>query len=167
MLASLDIEKLLADLEADEVNNLVISDNLITKTLKGKTIKNIYIDSRENPETLTFETTEGELISFETEGDCCSHCWFADFFNIQALINEEVLGSYEIELEDYDYNTDDGRCTQSEDGIYGYKIYTKKGTAVLSFRDSSNGWYGGWINQTTDHSRYYSLKNMTNWMSEF
>lgn len=41
------------------------------------------------------------------------------------------------------YNVDDGRTRQKYDEAYGYKIFTDKGQADIIFRNSSNGYYGG------------------------
>jgi hypothetical protein len=29
--------------------------------------------------------------------------------------------------------------------VYGYKLRTDKGHATIAFRNSSNGYYGGWL----------------------
>jgi hypothetical protein len=52
----------------------------------------------------------------------------------------EVTGVREVPLD----IPNDGRTRQEEDAAYGYEITTTKGVVSLAFRNSSNGYYGGW-----------------------
>lgn len=108
----------------------------------GDVITKIY--SSEDFESLVFECTDG-FHHFYTDADCCSESWFADIFGFSNLIGATVLSAQEISLDAY--NEADGRERQECDKIYGYRLITSKGIAVVSFRNSSNGYYGG---------RYYS-----------
>lgn len=36
------------------------------------------------------------------------------------------------------------RSRQEEDRVYGYALTTERGTITLAFRNSSNGYYGGY-----------------------
>lgn len=114
--------------------------------LNNKIITNIYIDKVDGS-SLIFCTNEGQYtddkyIEFNVTGDCCSESWFSDFFGLNNLLNEKVLFVTEIYLDDT-YECDNERSRQSFDQVYGYKFVTNKGCAVLSFRNSSNGYYGG------------------------
>lgn len=116
-----------------------MSDELI-KQLEGKTINRILVSADE--EALAFETDQG-LVAFSTEGDCCSNSWFSDLTGVDALIGGKVIDAAEIEMPEY--NVEDGRTRQEFDSAYGYKVVTDKGRAQIVFRNSSNGYYGGWM----------------------
>jgi len=113
------------------------------KELVGKKIKEIYIDA-DNQWYLKFITDDGDIV-YETEGDCCSESWFADVICIDALLGAIVNVVDEVEMYSVT-DTEDSRCRQEYDAIYGYKFQTDKGWADIVFRNSSNGYYGGWLN---------------------
>lgn len=107
--------------------------------LKGKTISRVLIAPDQGE--IVFDTTDGP-ISFGVEGDCCSESWFSDIYNGDALLGT-VASAEEIEMPDY--NVEDGRTRQDVDSVYGYRITTDKGAATIAFRNSSNGYYGGYL----------------------
>lgn len=116
--------------------------------LVGKTIKNIYF----NKNNLRFVTDEGSF-TFEVEGGCCSHSEFWDFFGVENLLkNGLVKGVDSVELEGFPSKPEgDDDLTQ----YYGYKIISEsptwgEQTSVFSFRNMSNGYYGGWMSETED-----------------
>lgn len=110
-----------------------------SKELLGKKINKIFI----NGEYLKFETDKGDVY-FQVEGDCCSHSYFYDFEGVERLLNNGEVKSFE-EIPDMP------QPKQPEyDAIaaYGYRITTEdkkfgEVSSVLSFRNESNGYYGG------------------------
>lgn len=109
--------------------------------LKDETIKCIRMD---NGTAIQFETIDGKLFSFNAVGDCCSSSWIEHLTNVYAILGEKV-----IKAEGMQY-TDDG---DSEDDytsikIYSAQIHTAKGTFEIEMRNSSNGYYGGWLEST-------------------
>lgn len=108
--------------------------------LVGKSIRSIWIS--DDQRTLSFETDQG-TVTYDAEGDCCSESWFADITGVSALLGGTVTTAQEISMDGY--NVNDGRCRQEEDAAYGIKITTNKGYADIVYRNSSNGYYGGWI----------------------
>ena len=112
--------------------------------LVGKKIQKVFM----NEDCLKFETDRGNVI-FTVEGDCCSHSYFHDFIGVKKLLeNGHVVSAKEIELADAEDNTadTDGDYLQ----FYGFEIVTVHPTfgdqtSVFSFRNSSNGFYGGWM----------------------
>lgn len=87
---------------------------------------------------LIFETENGFYV-YVTYGDCCSESWFQDITGISSLINAIVLEVNEISLGEVD------GTRQDVDQIYGVKIKTDKGWTDIVFRNSSNGYYGGYL----------------------
>lgn len=86
-------------------------------------------------------------------GDCCSHSYFYDFIGVDKLLNNgPVVSAREVELKESDPR---GVVPEHEHEyeyesikVYGYEIVTEDPnfgpvTTVFSFRNSSNGYYGG------------------------
>lgn len=85
--------------------------------------------------------TNGDTFYFFAEGDCCSSSWFYRMKNIKALIGQEVIAI--AEGDNSDINTDDGLTQQESDSAYSTLLLTRKGGTDITFRNSSNGYYGG------------------------
>jgi hypothetical protein len=111
------------------------------KALIGKTITELHINDDQS--VLVFTTASGELFAYSTEGDCCSESWWADITGVSALLGGTVATAEEVSMDSY--NVEDGRSRQCSDEAYGYKLTTNKGYVDLVFRNSSNGYYGGWM----------------------
>lgn len=171
MLSSIDINSLLEELKADEeikITNYVWSgDQELNEALQGKVITNVWVDRSESPKFMTFEVEGGDLFSFYAEGDCCSDSWFADFFNVSKLIGQKIIGIGSIDLKEYEYNIEDGRGLQDVDQVYGFRFYTDDVVAVLAFRNSSNGYYGGWLTSYNKHSQEVCISDKEHWVSDF
>lgn len=147
------------------------------KDLIGATVNKIYI----NEDTLVFDTNKG-MLAYEVTGDCCSHSYFYDFQKPEYLINGDprmVVDVKEVELVEGDYNwvpyTSDERKAkglQAEDdysdcvACYGYQIVTVNQewgevTSVFSFRNDSNGYYGGSLSKVSVPSDLSNLTEIT------
>jgi hypothetical protein len=135
--------------------------------LLGAIINAVWVS--ECSETIYFEIEGYGLMGFDAVGDCCSESWFADFLGVKSIIGSPVVRVSALDLEEaFKYNVNDGRGRQDEDEVYGYLIEVENGgKGVLSFRNSSNGYYGGWLEEA------YSLRlgdatcisNQENWFS--
>lgn len=110
--------------------------------LLNRTIAEIRV----NEEYLVFTDTEGQVFGYRVIGDCCSHSYFYDFHHPERLLKgNPVAAVEEIELGD-DETGEYGDVV----ACYGYRITTNDETfgpvsTVFSFRNSSNGYYGGWM----------------------
>lgn len=119
--------------------------NTIEK-LVGRTIKKIYM----NEDYLKFETDLGTFV-YAVEGDCCSHSYFHDFIGVKKLLAGNPVKSVKpVELAQSDSRVQVNRNDSEEIAYYGYEIVTEDPkfgdvTSVFSFRNSSNGYYGGWM----------------------
>lgn len=115
------------------------------KELIGRKITGISIS--EDHETLAFETDKGTIV-YTALGGCCSESWFADITGVCELLRGGAVKT--VETIDMDgYNVDDGRCRQECDEAYGFKLTTSSGYTDIVFRNSSNGYYGGWLDGGT------------------
>ena len=109
------------------------------KELLNLQIDKIYVEKGE--ESIIF-ITDKRTIKYTAYGDCCSETWFADIIGIENLLGQIVKKVEDIDMPET-YNTDDGRCRQECDSVYSFKITTDKGYCDIIFRNSSNGYYGG------------------------
>src|SRR5258708_242338 len=124
------------------------------KDLIGKKVNKVYI----NEIYLRFDT-DGGIFTYEVEGDCCSSSYFYDFFGLDNLIKNGIIKEIkEVELHPYDilktnWGMKDSKHEDSDIEVYGFQITTEckdygDVTSVFSFRNSSNGYYGGSINKS-------------------
>lgn len=117
---------------------------MIEGGLIGKKINKIFM----NKEYLRFETDAGN-VTFTIYGDCCSYSFFYDFYGVGNLLkNGRVKEFKEVQLDPLSDN--EYGCTS----VYGFQITTESEefgemTSVFSFRNESNGYYGGWMEDSS------------------
>jgi hypothetical protein len=111
--------------------------------LIGKTLTGMKIAADKG--AILFETSDGDIIA-RCDADCCSHTWVEHIelpalgfparvtavdnldFDANAIRDQEVDGEYHELIQ-----------------FYGCKISTDRGEIVIDYRNSSNGYYGGWL----------------------
>lgn len=107
----------------------------------GKTIAEFKFTSR----VLEFTFKDGEPLRLYAKGSCCSSSWFEQISGEEALAPGAVVKKIEfIQLKDV---IDNREVEDKWDYIqfYGVKFVTNKGYADVDMRNSSNGYYGGYI----------------------
>lgn len=121
------------------------------KNLVGRVINSVTISKNRN--LITFNTDQGP-IHYYTEGDCCSSSWI-EHFEYEGIEGSTVISFTEKNIEPY---KDDLIPTlypdnqQEYDQWYFYDIVTTKGTFTIEMRNSSNGYYGGYLIYLSDHT---------------
>ncbi|GAB3251630.1 DUF7448 domain-containing protein [Kineosporia babensis] len=115
------------------------------QALIGATIGEIWISE----DRLTFNTDRG-FVSYWVDGDCCSHSYFFDFHGVYHLLTNGPVTAFEaVELGPGDPGYHVKNVDSYEDiKVYGYRLTTDHQqfgpvSSVFSFRNSSNGYYGG------------------------
>lgn len=116
------------------------------KKMVGTSVKRIFFTT----DHLQFETDKGSF-AFGVEGDCCSHSLFYDFYGVKNLLsNGKITEVKQVDLDPKGKDYNDARNDyESEDiKIYGVQFTTESKefgpvTSVFSFRNYSNGYYGG------------------------
>lgn len=118
-------------------------ERLVGRNVTGVLMSNEY---------LVFETdAEGgadqEPIAFVAHGDCCSYSYFYDFVGVRWLLeNGPVLQAYSKD----EWPQPDNDDCDTRTLAYGFVIVTESErfgevTSLVSFRNDSNGYYGGWM----------------------
>ena len=108
--------------------------------LFGTRIDAIRID-RDEQHYLSFDTDAG-TVHLEACGDCCSESWFYHILGVKALLGHTIT---DIEIVKDDAEPPDDFSRQDYDRIYGVNFRTTGGMVDVEFRNSSNGYYGGWL----------------------
>lgn len=122
--------------------------------LVGKKITNIRMDEN----YLIFHTDTNETVSFTVEGDCCSNSYFFDFYGVRQLLDAgKVTSTEEVSLSPGDpgyraetFENGVGYDDWEDTKVYGFRISAVHPlfgeiSGILSFRNDSNGYYGGWM----------------------
>jgi hypothetical protein len=127
--------------------------------LNGKTVREIWMSD----DYLTFVTDDGK-VTYAVYGDCCSDSAFFDFYGVENVLGREVVAFESVSLSPGDpgYRAETFETPANDYGetqVYGYRITTEHPmfghvSAVMSFRNESNGYYGGWM-ELTDYEPTY------------
>lgn len=86
-----------------------------------------------------------ERFAFSVEGDCCSTSYVTEIDGVDAIIGGTLTGLEQIEDGMYESNDDDDRYGGDFITPYAIRMETDKGQACITFHNSSNGYYGGWV----------------------
>jgi hypothetical protein len=135
------------------------------KELVGKTITHIEV-SVDGNYYIRFNVENEEPIVYLAEGDCCSESWFAEVLGAYGALSNKFLVKdvqhMKMPLWAVKHVNTDGKCRQDFDEVYGYKLsvdvlttrynrmlntyldFSGNGTVEIIYRNSSNGYYGGW-----------------------
>lgn len=114
-----------------------MSKELINKIITG-------IKLSDDREAILFQTTEGNIIAC-TEAECCSSTWI-ESIELPALgFPALVLAVDNLEM------PDQGSPSEYEvTKYYGFKIVTDRGEIIIDYRNSSNGYYSGFLRWASD-----------------
>lgn len=138
------------------------TDEALAKAIVGKLVTGILMSE----DVLQFEyddgTENGSLVTYRVDGDCCSYSYFFDFYGVEKLIGARVTAFEPVELQEGDpgWLSEDQREVDWETTeVYGYRLTVEHATlgplsAVVSFRNKSNGYYGGWMEIVDDMSHF-------------
>lgn len=123
------------------------------KKIIGKQIRNVSLNNEKDIITFTF--LDGNNQQYGVAGDCCSHSW------IEHLeIPNDIKGATILSVDDSNsvdetendalnpviqHNKDWSSREHESLLVYNTKFHTDKGDIVLEYRNSSNGYYGGYI----------------------
>ncbi len=104
--------------------------------LIGKKITGVEMDG---VEAIRFIVEGREPITYLTDGDCCSRTWIEHVEGVDRLVGGTVASVEDIAMPGDPVAAEAHECL----AFYGLAVKTDKGTAVIDYRNSSNGYYGG------------------------
>lgn len=87
---------------------------------------------------LVFTLTDGRRLKYEAMGDCCSHSWIEHITVPPDIAGVVFTGYSEQDMGESDA---DGECVR----VYQTAFQSPKGEVIVEYRNSSNGYYGGWL----------------------
>jgi len=138
------------------------------KQLKNKIVKQVFI----NDKRLVLQTDQGDF-TFLVYGDCCSDSYFHDFLGADKIIGHKIIYVEKIELKEDEKKHTKSELENSEvTEWYGYRIVVEhpdfgEVSATLSFRNESNGHYGGWMELYDENTSIEGLKEVkVNWLND-
>jgi len=105
--------------------------------LNGLNIKKTEYDEQ----YLTFTLNDGSKIKYYAEGDCCSSSFIESIDDLDVLQDCVILSTESVSGEQIDANDYEVHKWTF------YKFKTNKGYATLSFRNESNGYYDGYLEE--------------------
>ncbi len=143
MMMYADLMRERGNVELADAYSRVIHTGSPFESLIGRTVTGAKTDGGA---ILVIDTVDGP-ISYVAEGDCCSNSWFYRVLDLNNLIGQKVAAV--VEGRD-DVDADDGMTQQDSDSVYSYCILSATGGCEVTFRNSSNGYYGGWLNVSQD-----------------
>lgn len=86
----------------------------------------------------------GGYAHLDPEGDCCSHSWIEHLSGATAFRPGRVVRVEDVEMPE---PTAEEELDHEYLQVYGTRIVLDNGIEVLiDYRNSSNGYYGGWLN---------------------
>lgn len=126
-------------------------DPSIESAFVGRRVNSIRVGE----DVLVFEL-DGYAVTLPVSGDCCSYSYYHDFFGVELLLEGHVITAFEsVDLSPGDPGYRDSTWKEGVEDtadesiqVYGYRFTVEHPawgarSAVFSFRNSSNGYYGG------------------------
>lgn len=103
--------------------------------LIGKRVTAVYI--ADDKEALKFDIEGAEPVIARVDADCCSQTW------VETVETPEHLLGTVTAVEDVPMPDLGSPDEFDVIAYYGCKIHTEKGSCLIDYRNSSNGYYGG------------------------
>jgi hypothetical protein len=119
--------------------NIIFGSGHLFEGMLGRTIDTVALSADKAQIVFRFQDG-GEDAMFEVEGDCCSTSW------IEHLeVPNDVKGAVLTDVANGDYVVGESESEYEEVKVYSTSFKTTKGEIILEFRNSSNGYYGGYL----------------------
>ena len=112
--------------------------------LAGQSLASVEVS--EDKERLVFTLADGRTMTYTAEGDCCSQSWIEHLTVPPDIAGAEVTGWRQQDM---------GQTEQDYETIKVYQtsFATPKGEIIVEYRNSSNGYYGGWLSGPREAGR--------------
>lgn len=98
---------------------------------------------------VTFWFEDGKGVRYTVEGDCCSSSWIEHITIPSGIKGKVITEVKDAPMNFAGYPVDDGVSESDEYGeyiqVYHNAFVTDAGEIILEYRNSSNGYYGGYL----------------------
>lgn len=111
--------------------------------LMGRKILSVQLDAAKV--YLKFITDQGDVL-YGCYADCCSESWINHINGMSELVGGTVEDVDEVDFHAL-LKIEPEATRQEFDRVLFHRIKTEKGWCTLEFRNSSNGYYGGWLEE--------------------
>lgn len=106
------------------------------RKLVGKKLKSVTLNP--SKDLLSVEMEDGATADYGVEGDCCSSSWIE-----HLTVPDDVAGATVVSVDEQ--TTDSFQKDYESIEVYETRIRTNRGDVVMEYRNSSNGYYGGYL----------------------
>ena len=118
------------------------------------------VEVSEDKSTLTLCYTDGTESHYRAMGDCCSESWIEhitvpadiDGASITGVSQSGYVSGRRATPEEYAKTEAERQYVDSLE-VYHSAIQTDRGEVIVEYRNDSNGYYGGWLEQVADGVR--------------
>jgi hypothetical protein len=122
------------------------NDSVDFESMLGKTFRKVYRQDSGigDSDALVFEVSDDEAYAMFYEQDCCASCYIEDICgDLQDLENSPIVRAEENGNEEEHDRPSPEEYPDSFTWTF-YRIGTNKGTVVIRWYGSSNGYYSEW-----------------------
>ena len=108
---------------------------------------------------LKFITDQGN-VTYGCYADCCSESWINHINGMSELVGGTVEDVDEVDF--YALLKVEPESTKQDfDQVLFHRVKTEKGWCTFEFRNSSNGYYGGWLEEVASVPKDEEMQNIT------
>lgn len=110
----------------------------------------------QTPHQLTFVSSEGQTITIDLIGDCCSASFFDDdsLLDVKGLLGERLMSIEEVS-NDREYPDDPDGTYDDVTLHYAMIVKTDKQSISVMWRNESNGYYSGWVEVSVEGQKLH------------
>jgi hypothetical protein len=113
------------------------------KDMLNRKLASVVLDA--SRDVITFAFQDGLTRAFSVEGDCCSHSWIEHLEMPGDIVGATLLSVDDSAPVTQDHNEHDEARGGEFIEVYNTSFKTDRGEIVLEYRNSSNGYYGGYL----------------------
>lgn len=92
---------------------------------------------------ILFAFADGTRQGFRVEGDCCSNSWIEHFDMPNNVVGATITSIEEHGIDAFEVAP--GKAESEYIQVYQTHFKTSRGVICLEYRNSSNGYYGGYL----------------------
>lgn len=126
--------------------------NGFNPAIVGRVLRSVEVSDEKTTLTLTFD--DGSINRYVAYGDCCSETWI-EYLTVPSDVNGATITEVPTDYVDGREATEDERAASLAHHdwievltVYQSSIKTDRGEIIVEYRNDSNGYYGGSLNES-------------------